>query len=321
MKKIFLNEIMPSIEDYHLLNPEMQEYFDASNFYDPESTEAIIEGHYEPKKNIDFKMWSPSKAPDDVIGNDYEVLRERLRESIKNPKTYKGTFGADDDIQLDFSLNICTKRPPAPVLDDDVDLNETFNYALSLNEKLAPGVKWSPQNVILNRLADPNTISNTKDLKKLPGGVQKFMMLFPFFKETMAETNSPTGPPSDDGHSNTDYSVGSSDKENTAGNSMVIPNISTSSSTPLTETSNKAVVDRKTRSSSSQSIEIQRRRDLVLSQNPTTSRNHTPSRAKHVEKGLIKKPATNLRMANFIKNFSNQKRRRDSTSPSSGASQ
>lgn len=314
MKKIFWSTVLPDIENYQLMRAEMKEYFEGKRYFNEDMYEKIAASKYEPKKNVDFKVIaSPSQAPTDIIGDDINLLRERVRESLKNPRTYKGNF-TDDGDQLDNNfLAICTmRRPPPTVEGSEADLIETFNEALRTQDDVNQGVKLLPKVEILKRLSNPDIICNHDSFKKLPGGVQKFMEKFPFFKELLGKTNSPPSPPSDDNFNDQEplsgqvLSGASSDKENT----MNVPSASSSSFTPLSGVSNKAVADRVLRSSTSS---VQMRRNLVRSLTPTTSRGHRA-------KDLVSDPAVNRRMGDFMRNFSNQKRRRNSTSPE-GSSQ
>lgn len=296
------------------MKPDMKEYFEVYKF-DENVFEDIAKGKWEPQKNVDYQMWTPSMLGTARTNDSVEVLREEVKESLKNSKTYKGSFGIDNGQELhENCLNICTSRASQKPEDDEVDLIQTFNEALRTESDVKP----LPQNEILQRLSNPNVLSNMEHFKKLPGGIQKFMEQFPYFKEKLFNSNVPPSPQASQ-HSEEQFnepniselqvSEASSDKENSNA-SMSVPN--NSSSTPLSDTSNKAVADRVTRSSVSESPSVQAKRDLVRSQMPT------PSRVPR-SKGLVKNPSTNRRMELFTQKFSTQKRRRDSTSPPSGS--
>jgi hypothetical protein len=298
LKTIFWSEVMPSIETYELMKPEMREYFETNKMFTEDAFESIAAGKYEPKRNIDFKTFSSLAALQANAGTDFNLLHEMFKDTLTEPRTYAGSFGLDLDQGDRNCLNICTTAPQAPIESDDVDLIETFSEALRVKDE--EGVLT--QGEILNRLANPNIISKMDHFKKLPGGVQKYMEQFPFFKELLRNANREpdiASPPSSVAEVPTFSSECSSDKENTTRNSMNVPNLSL---TPLSEGSNRSL-----RPLPSRSSDVQALRELLEEETPKSRRNE-PTQEKVV----------NRRMAAFTKNFTHQKRRRGSSSPTEG---
>lgn len=299
---------MPSIDNYQLIGTEMKEYYETNKFFVESAFGDIAAGKFEPKKDVDYKIWPSSSTVPMKTLNSFDVHREKVVESLQSPKLYTGNFEFDTGNQLEENhLVVCPTAPSTSNEDDDNDLIQTFNEALRTEEDDFQGVMFLSHEEILNRLSNPNILSDMQSFSKLPRGVQKFMEKFPFFKNQLQKANEV--PIAQDSFNDLASHVSgcSSDKENTAKkNSMIVPNISASPFTPLSETSNKTPADRNLRSLPSRSVEVQSKRDLLEGEASQSSQ-------------MSKK--VNRRMDTFIQNFSQHKRRRDSTSPSAESSQ
>lgn len=301
---------MPSLDNYGLMKPEMKEYFEANKYFTEAAFDDIAAGKHEPKKDVDFKVWTSAGEVPKVVANDFD----QCREALLNPKTYKGIFGFDDDEEDSNCIAVCTTGPLRCEDDDDCDLVYTFSEALRMKDDTEP----LTQDQILSRLSNPNILRNMDHFKKLPKGLQLYMQQFPYFKEQLRLGNLETSPPSpdqivdDEASSVSKFSYASSDKENTS--SMAIPSASMSSSNPLSESSNKTGVDRTLRPLPSRSSGIQAKKSALNDETPKTTKWKPAPGPGHDLK-------VNRRMESFKKNFSTQKRRRDSSSPSENSTQ
>lgn len=295
---------MPNIKSYQVMTQGMKEYFETNGFFNETAFEEIAAGKYEPKKNKDFKVWTSDAEPPANIVVDFNSICDEFQKSLKEPKTYKGCFGFDCDQEDRNFLSIYTTAPKTTVENDDIDLIQTLKEAMRTRDN----TDSSSRVAILNQLSNPNIFNNLEDLKKLPGGVQKFLEQISFFKKQLQQANpNPSSEPSD-GDEISSVMQGSeycSNKENITTNSMVVPIIS---SNPFSETSIKTSSDRNLRLLQSRSGDVQAKRSLLQEVTSVTKLHSKP---------VTKNKITNQRMESFVKNFSfpNQKRRRSSTTP------
>ena len=290
------------------MRTEMKEYYETNKFFVESAFGNIAAGKFEPRKDVDYKIWPSSSTVPAKILDSFNVHRDDFEESLQSPKLYTGNFGFDTGNQLEENhLVVCPTAPPTSNEDDDNDLIQTFNEALRTKEDEIQGVTFLSHDEILNRLSNPNILSDKQSFSKLPRGVQKFMEKFPFFRNQLQKADEVSKVEDSFNDLASHVSGCSSDKENTARkNSMVVPNTSASPFTPLSETSNKAAADRSLRSLPSRSAEVQAKINLLQGETSQTSQ-------------IPKK--VNRRMDTFIQNFPQHKRRRDSTSPPAESSQ
>ena len=302
---------MPNLCDYQLLMDEMRDYF-SDGFLDADQDRfAETLKNNEPKRGKDFQLWT-ADSDDEESGETSRELHNELLENIQNAfestKTYKNDFGWNTDSDSDATEN-CVKiknnqQTPFEDCKGEDKILKTFSAALLTDKDVAKNLTHAE---ILERLADPETLSNLDDFWKLPNGVLKFMRQFPLFRnqfdEVEIDVEMVAAPPPSPA-----VSTGSSNKENVnKTSSLGVPSFSSAPSTPKS-------LNYQLRSSNSLQLSLGW---VSASRAAALAKASTPSRQARSKKraGSVTTPSTNARMEKFVRNFIGVKRRRDSISP------
>lgn len=175
----------------------MKEYFDPKNLFlltDNNFPNALKNN--EPKgrgKDYIFLKSPENYDDDDGIDDEDETINEQIEEQLvdafENPRKYSNKFNFDTDSDTDENcLKIQPKKQNVLVeVDQETErLVSTFNLIVRTEDELKSNIKLS-KTEIMKRLENPNIMSTSENVKKLPKALKLFMGEIDYFKTEMSE--------------------------------------------------------------------------------------------------------------------------------------
>lgn len=329
---MFWVEIIPNIIQYELLEDEMRDYFGSARKTVDTENENLAGTllHNEPKGDgIDFKFFASMPRNDPVSDEETEIqegltdeMLNNIKEAFSQPKTYLGNFTWGNDSEPDENtINIVNEVHQEDVERDEAKLLvKTFQSVLRFkndSEEIRNNGMSVPD--MMNRLKDPNFLSDMSCFNELPAGFGTFISEMPFFQQRFEQQPPQLEDPLPVVHSESsslnvpEYSSSSQDCDTSKAQkaSSDLPNSYLSSESFSTS---RAKPSRSMRSNSSSdgsmSSESAKRAAAVAKHQMSPKPDKPRSRKQQVE-GINRNPRMQLFMEGFVAN----KRNRDSLSP------